>query len=80
MMRPQPDRPWEALGERLKSLIANRLTYPKTLLGLAKDRLLTEEEIQKAYACLETCLRLVEAELTIFQIQGGLEQGKHPKA
>ena len=54
------------LQERLRLALSNRLTYPRTLVSLARERVLTEEEVQKACECLEACVRIVEAELTLF--------------
>ena len=55
----------KVLRSRLRAVLSNRLTYPKTLLGIACDRPLTLEEYRKSSECLEECLQLVEAELSM---------------
>ena len=56
----------QQIQKRLHAAISNRLTYPKTLLDIACDRTLIPEESHKACECLEACLRIVDAELTVF--------------
>ncbi len=55
-----------ALKERIRLMLSNRLTYPKILLSIAHERILTKEEIEKAQECLEACRQLIDAELTIY--------------
>ena len=38
------------LQARLRLILANRVTYPRTLIDTARERLLSEEEAQKARA------------------------------
>lgn len=54
-----------ALQDRLRLTFLNRLTYPQTLLGVGRERLLTEAEVQKAVECLDACVRFVDAEFTL---------------
>lgn len=65
-MTPLQREQLKKLQERLQLLLSNQLTYPKTVIGVARDRCLTEEEIRKAYDFLEACSKLVGAELTLF--------------
>ncbi len=62
----------EELRKKLRSALSNRLTYPKTVIGVAGGRLLTQEEIQKAYNLLDACITFVDAELTL--LMAGLEK------
>ncbi len=54
-----------AFKSNLKTMLRNRLTYPKVAASLATQRPLTEEEVAKINQCLEQSIGLVEAELTI---------------
>ena len=66
-----PQNAFQALQERIHLMIPNRLTYPQTILQIARDRPLTDSEIKKALECLEACRRFVEAELTLFAANHG---------
>ena len=62
------ERPAERLKQfqqKLRAVLSNYLTYPKTLIGLAQDRCLKEEEIQKAFIYLEACLSTLDMEITL---------------
>jgi hypothetical protein len=59
----------QSLRDRICFMLSNRLTYPKALLSIARDRPLTEAEIEKASKYFEECLQFVEAELTLFRIK-----------
>ena len=53
------------LKESLHCLLANRLTYAKVLASTAKDRVLTEAEVEKVHQCIEDCIRITEAEFMV---------------
>ena len=55
----------ERLRKRLHSAIADRLNYPKAAIGVARGRLLTPEETQKAASLLDACLCIVDAEMAL---------------
>ena len=57
----------QSLRDRICFMLSNRLTYPKTLLSIARDRPLTESEIQRASECFRECIELVEAEIIFFK-------------
>ena len=63
--------PIQTLREKIGFLLSNRLTYPKTLLSIARERLLTESEIQKGYKCFEECVQFAEAEILLFKAHYG---------
>ena len=54
-----------AFKSNLKTMLRNRLTYPKVAVSLATQRPLTEDEVTKINQCFEQSIGLVEAELTI---------------
>lgn len=51
------------LGHNVRQILRNRLTYPKVIVSLAKDRFLTENEILKMKQCVDECVLLTEAEI-----------------
>ena len=55
----------KAFKSNLKTMLRNRLTYPKVAVSLATQRPLTEDEVTKINQCFEQSIGLVEAELTI---------------
>ena len=55
----------KAFKSNLKTMLRNRLTYPKAAVSLAMQRPLTEDEVTKVNQCFEQSIGLVEAELTI---------------
>lgn len=57
----------QSLRDRIFLMLSNRLTYPKALLSIARDRPLTEAEIQKASECFKDCVDFIDAELTLFK-------------
>lgn len=64
----------QSLRDRICFMLSNRLTYPKALLSIARDRALTEAEIQKAFECFRECIQFADAELTLFKAHSG-DQG-----
>ena len=68
-MMPFQIEEFKKLQERLQTIISNQMTYPKTLIGIASGRCLTEKEISKAYEILETCSKIVDAEMTLFALR-----------
>ncbi len=70
-MTPVQNNILQALRERIQLMLSNRLTYPQTLLEIARDRPLTKTEIQKASECLEACRRFVDAELALLAANHG---------
>ena len=67
-MTPEEIHEFKKLQERLRALISNQMTYPKTLIGIARGRCLNGQEISKAYEVLETCSKVVDAEMTLFAL------------
>ena len=65
-MTPLEIKEFKKLQERLQALISNQMTYPKTIIGIARDRNLNEKEIRRAYDVIETCSKVVDAEMTLF--------------
>jgi hypothetical protein len=57
----------QSLRDRICLMLANRLTYPKSLLSIARERTLTKEEIQKASECFDECLEFAAAEISLFK-------------
>ena len=53
------------IRKSLRARLANQLTYPKVVIGIAKTRPLSENEVLLAQEYLEECLRLVDAQLTL---------------
>ena len=61
-MKPKELETLKIFSRRLRELLANRLTYPKVIIGMAQQRFLTDQEVIKIYECLEDCLQTVEVE------------------
>lgn len=54
------------LKREIREAIANRLTYPKSVIGIAKDRCLTTEEIEKIKTCVDESILLIDAKFCEF--------------
>ena len=54
------------LKKEIHEAIANRLTYPKSVVGIAKDRCLTSEEIEKIKTCVDESILIVDAKFCEF--------------
>jgi hypothetical protein len=54
------------LKNDIHNILCNRLTYPKSVIGIAKERHLTESEIDKIKTCIDEGIKLVDAKLIEF--------------
>ena len=60
-MNPCLPKKIKALRKEIRRVLANKLTYPKTVISLIGKRKLKEDEIMKAGECIDECLHMVEA-------------------
>ena len=51
----------ERLQKEVRNILRNRLTYPKTILGVCRERVLNEEQVSKAKTCIDECLQLIDS-------------------
>lgn len=67
-MTPGEMKEFKKLQERLRALVSSQMTYPKTVISIARERRLTEKEAERAYDVIDTCSKIVEAEMTLFAL------------
>lgn len=67
-MTPGEMKEFKKLQERLRALVSSQMTYPKTIISVAFERRLTEKEVERAYDVIDTCSKIVEAEMTLFAL------------